>query len=88
MINPCFLKQTKDRYFAYSRTNGKVFSCIGSFPRYSESKCLHRNYISDYESHSQMTANIVIVNNLSFFNIGKYNITTKYEVYFDRYNSD
>ena len=82
MINPCFLKQTKDRYFVYSTTNDRMFSNICRFPRYSESKCLQLNYISDYESYLITATKFVIIQSLSYFSKSGYS-RIRYEAYVD-----
>lgn len=82
MFNPCFLKQSKNKYFVCSTTNNRKFSDVYHYLKHSESKCLQINYISDYESYSVTATNFVIINNLSNFNSMKHT-KTRHEAYID-----
>lgn len=87
LLNPCFIKQTRNGYFIYSKTNDRMFSVIHGFSKYSESKCLRMNYVSDYESYSLTAKNFAVVNSISYFRIMRY-IKTTHEAYVDEANND
>lgn len=59
IINPCFLKQTKNKYFIRSRTNNMEEL------NNSRSTCIKHYYFSDYESWSQISIHSTSRSNLS-----------------------
>lgn len=83
MINPCFLKQTKDEYFVRSRTEEsyKIFwRDIDN--NYSYSTCFKETYFADRESYFIINGSVFSFNFSFIFFSAKYYMKTRY------YNED